>query len=524
MNKARMTKRAVCLLTLLLAAGSTAAAQVISIKTVPLAQPDQFQIFPSRALSMGGVSLALPDTLYDLSTNPATGGRLHRGQFFSAPFLYSLSQSTGSGRTLPLGAATRFGSWFGGVSLALQQVDMPGQGTPVPVPLVGLRTQNVVPTQQVVQRGAPRGNEMAFALLGKKIPGSGLSVGASALWARLTAVDGVDFLYSGSSSVVQSGHVLDVRVGLLNEWPDGRSLEALVVRNDYAMTHNVTFQDFFWDPASQFIVMRPRLEENLDRTNTWGVHLAYQQPLAQTGWRIGGIATGNRLFHPDIPTYDMTTVGVQWIPWDPGDSWAYNLGVGLSRSSGGTTLGVDAIYEPIWTHTWGEAHAATVTALNDTIPVGGRTVDNYFTFSNAHLRLGFAQDMPFGEPGARKAFGVQGGLAVHSIIYHLAQYDVILARGRNQDESWVEWTPTWGFSLRFPELELRYQGRVTHGTGRPGVTARPVRGLTLDSPTSAGSIVAAPDGPLTLGEVSVTSHIISISVPLGRLGSRGGAR
>ncbi len=517
-----MTKHAVCLFSLLLAAAGTASAQLISIKTVPLAQADQFDIFPSHHLGMGGVSIALADTLYDLSVNPAKGARLGGGRFFSSPFLYSVSRAAGAGRTLPLGAVTPMGSWFGGLSLALQQLDMPRAASAiraVPVALVNGRSQPQTAPD------SPRGNAMAFGMLGKSLPGAGLSLAASALVAKLTAVDGVDFLYAGSTSVGESGHVLDVRLGLLREWPGGRSLEALLLANRYAMTHHVTFLDSFWSPETRRTIQRPRLEDNLDHTNTWGIHLAYQQPIAATGWRVGALATGNRLFHPEIPTYDMTTVGVQWIPWDPGDSWAYNLGIGVSKIDGGQTFGLDLIYEPIWTHTWGEAHAATATRLGDTIAVGGRTVDNYFRFSNALLRMGLGEEVQLDEAKAGKALGLQLGLMVRSISYHLAQYDWILAAGRHQPEHWVEWTPTWGLSLRFPDLELRYQGRVTHGTGRPGVVATSsVRGPGIDVANAGGSIVAAPDGPLTLGEVSVASHQISISLPLGRVAGRGGAR
>ncbi len=519
-----MTRRVVCLCTtLLLAVASTASAQVISIKTVPLAQPDQFDIFPARTLSMGGVSIALIDTLYDLSVNPAKGARLEGARFFSSPFLYSVSQQAGGGRTLPLGTVAKWGSWFGGISLALQQVDMPRVNPairPLPVALVQGRTQ-IIPQPQL-GTGPPRGNQMAYAMVGRSLGGSGLSLAGSFLWANLNALDGVDFLYSGSSSVVQSGHALDSRLGLVKEWGRGQAFEALLVTNLYDMIQDVTFLDTFWDPATQQARQQPRLERNLDQTNTWGVHLAYQQPLRE-GWRVGALATGNRLFHPEIPTYDMTQVGVQWIPWDPGDSWAYNLGIGASKVDGGMTFGVDVIYEPIWTHTWGEAHAPTATRLGDTIAVGGRTVDNYFRFSNAIVRMGFGQDVPIGQVEEGKTLGLQLGLALHSINYQLAQYDWIQAAGRNQPEHWVEWTPTWGLSLRFPELEIRYQGRVTNGTGRPGVQPSNVRFLEAPN-VAAGSIVAAPDGPLTLGDVTVASHQVSISFPLGRIAGRGGAR
>src|SRR3712207_9208274 len=51
--------------------GSTAAAQLISIKTVPVAEGDQFGFFPSANLGMAGLSIALNDTLLDPFGNPA---------------------------------------------------------------------------------------------------------------------------------------------------------------------------------------------------------------------------------------------------------------------------------------------------------------------------------------------------------------------------------------------------------------------------------------------------------------------
>jgi hypothetical protein len=513
-----MTYRGV-LATLFLAVAPAAQAQLISVKTVPLAQADQFEIFPSRAAGMGGVTIALIDTLHDLSRNPATGAWISSGRVFGSPFLYSVSSRAGGGRSLPLGVVGRAGSWFGGLSLALQQIDTPRGGS-FTLPTLG--PSGIVLRQPQLLTNQSSGNVMAFAMVGKTLGGTGLSLAGSVSWARLHAVDGVDFLYAGSDAVAQFGHTWDARLGLLKQWPGARSFEAVVLRDAYHMTHHVSFLDQWWDPATQQFTQQLRLEDNLDQTDTWGLHLAYQQPLGGSGWRIGALATANRLLHPEIPTYDMTPVGVQWIPWDPGDSWAYNLGVGFATAtSEGTTFGIDMIFEPIWTHTWGEAHDPTPTVFGDTIPVGGRTVDNYFAFTNAWLRVGAGQDVVLGN--AQRVLGLDLGLALHAIDYTLNQYDAIQETGRSQPEDWVEWAPTWGLSLRFPGLELRYQGSVTNGTGRPGVVPVPGPGIAVpDALVSAGSIVAAPSGPLTLGAVSVVSHRISIALPLSRAVPAGG--
>jgi hypothetical protein len=97
--------------------------------------------------------------------------------------------------------------------------------------------------------------------------------------------------------------------------------------------------------------------------------------------------------------------------------------------------------------------------------------------------------------------------------YHLAQTDHVQLTSRSLKEDWTEWQPTWGLSFRFPSLELRYHGSVTHGTGRPGVGSGDVI-FAPDAVRLAGNILAAPSGPLTLDEVKVTTHQVSISLPI----------
>src|SRR2546425_59465 len=98
--------------------------------------------------------------------------------------------------------------------------------------------------------------------------------------------------------------------------------------------------------------------------------------------------------------------------------------------------------------------------------VGGRTVENGFHFSNALIRIGVSREVTLGP--LTKTTALQLGLAVRSVHYDLAQQDHVEGVTRHLEESWLEWTPTWGLTFRFPELELRYRGRVSHGTDRLG--------------------------------------------------------
>src|SRR4051794_19019304 len=81
-----------------------AAAQLIQIKTLPIADGDQWRIFPSANAGMASVSIALADSLLDPFINPAKASRLSssgKAMFFGSPTFYSVSQNAGGGQTLP---------------------------------------------------------------------------------------------------------------------------------------------------------------------------------------------------------------------------------------------------------------------------------------------------------------------------------------------------------------------------------------------------------------------------------------
>lgn len=484
-------------------------AQLIQIKTLPLAQGDQFNFFPSANEAMGSVSIALSDSLLDPFVNPAKGSRLRALRVFSSPSFYSISRDAGGGSTLPLGGLVSRGNLFGGAVIALQQLDAarpPQTVFPPGVDFVGLPNQPSFPAAQQLRA---KTNRYAFATAGGRAT-HGVSIAASVLYADLHRIDGVDQLYAGSESVSQHGGDLDARLGVLRDWESGASVEALLLHDRLAMTHDVAFAEAFYDPNSRSIASRPRLERNLDHTNTWGLHLAWQRPVGDSGWRVGAFATGNLLTHPKLPDYQIVDV-VRPVPWDPGHSAAYNVGFGIAQQQGPSTFALDLVYEPILTHTWGEAPSDIATAGGLRIPAGGKTTENHFVFSNAIARLGVSQDIVLDEAHSR--LRLQGGVFAHAIRYWLVQDDHVLGTSRHDDEHWVEWAPTWGASMRFGGVELRYLGRVTRGTGRPGIGQTQFIETAVDA-VAGPDIVAAPSGPLTLTPVSVTTHQLSISVPL----------
>src|SRR5512133_822447 len=268
---------------LLVSAPAHLAGQLIQIKTLPIVDGDQWRFFPSANFGLGGVSIALRDSLLDPFENPAKGVRLSErtnGLFFGSPTMYSVSKNAGGGRTFPIGGIVRSGSTFGGLALAIQEIDAISTSQNFfPPPTVDvLRVDGTpLPTPSTPSRQ----NRFAFATLGHEFARTGLSLGASALWSGLNDVDGADLLYAGSSNINQHGDPLAVRLSLLKEWTGQRSFEATVLHDRFGMTHDVIWLDAVWDPNARTTTSRARVDHNLDRTNTWGLHLGYMQPIAE---------------------------------------------------------------------------------------------------------------------------------------------------------------------------------------------------------------------------------------------------
>jgi len=80
---------------------------------------------------------------------------------------------------------------------------------------------------------------------------------------------------------------------------------------------------------------------------------------------------------------------------------------------------------------------------------------------------------------------------LRSVHYNLSQQDNVQDLQRRLTTGWMEWTPTWGLSLRFPEFELRYAGRTTNGAGRPQSTFQ-VGWVGVDVALAGGTLLARP--------------------------------
>ena len=431
---------------------------------------------------MGGVSIAVDDPLLDPFVNPAKGSRINEMVVFASPLYYNISNSI-SARTLPLGALFSSQNVFGGFSLAIQQLE---GSNPNLFQLLSSKYSN---------------NMYMSGIIGAKLPNSNISIGGNIFVAGLDAIDVVDFLYAQSEKIEQTGYMVDGRVGITWDLEKDHYYEGILLLNRFNMEHDVTYNDMPWADVWPPVL---RVENNLDQTNTTGIHLGYVRPLYNTGWLIGANLTGNWKSHPKIPNYEIMN-----IPRDPGNTSAYDIGVGFSRKleQDRVTIGLDLVYEPIWSNTWADAAEPVIATNGEVIPVGGKTIENDFRFSNKLLRIGFSRN---GE-----LTGFQLGLQTRLIKYKLDQHDNIELSRRKQKESWSEWTASWSFNLNFTQFNIRYAGQVTTGTGRPGISNQ-FFGSDLVNAGLDASFILAPSGPLMLQDANVFTHQISFTVPINK--------
>jgi len=468
-----------------------AAAQLVPVRTVPVASGDQFLLLPSSTLGMGGVHLAVDDSLGDPWSQPAKGVMIEESSFLGSPTFYSISDRGGAGRAFPIAGLFTGERWFGGVSLAMQQIDNSNGGQIWVDPFIDW----VGPARRLGDVSSR--NLYTSGFVGTRL-GEQWSIGMAASSAHLDAMDGVDLLYARADRIEQSGGVQDLRVGLYRT-SDRDRLSVSLIHNRVSMTHDVSYVDVVWnDPMSPPMAIS-RIEVNEDKTRTWGAEAIWERELSAPGWRIATSGTVNRKSHPKIPNYE-----IQNIPRDPGTTWAYEAGLGLARTRNATTFGLDIVLQPIWSETWQEADQVETTSSGKTLAIGDRTIDNDFVFMNVMLRAGLSHridDVEF-----------QTGLEVRSYDYELDQTDHIAETQRDQHESWMEWTPTLGATFHFADVELRYSGRLTTGTGRPGTAAR--WDDAVAAPLESGDFIVAPNAPLTLQDASVLTHRIAIRVPI----------
>jgi len=487
--------------------------QVVTPKTLPVLQGGQFDMLPSDRAGMGGVTIAVDDTLLDPFVNPAKATRMGASRIFSAPFFHSISGSRGGGRSLPLGGAGSWGDWAATGVFTFQQLDrIPPTLFFFPCPACAQSGQ----ASQSSTSGRSAYNQYVTGSLARRLTPS-TSVGLSLQLADIQAIDGVDLLYAGSDRIDQSGSLADFRFGVTKELGADRHLEVLLVHARTDITHDVRFTTFRYDPVTRNYTQLQRTDHNQDQTHIWGLHSEYSRPVGSDGWHVGWLGTANHLSHPKIPNY-----AIQNIPRDPGTTYSFNAGVGIGRSVRGASFAADLIYEPMFANTWATAANDTAVvgcsqvclASAGTIKAGEKTVENNFHFNNVRLRFGGGDEFAIRREGST-AIGYQVGLDLYAIKYRLQQDNHVLVSSRTQNENWLEWSPTFALSLRSRGLDVRYNFSMTCGPGACGQTQDfPVIAFSPAADNLAGGIIAAPSGELFMQSGALKIHKLTIIVPI----------
>ena len=479
---------------LLLVMPPAALAQEVAVKSIPVATGSQFLLHPSSRASMGSVTIALADALADPYVNPAKGADIRGSYFASTPHFYSIGATSNpqghATRTLPISAMLRSGRFYGGMTLAWQEMVR--------------REANrccvffAEPTDSMVQltvdeSSSTTRNNLYVSVLGGVQISEQLSIGLSAFRGNLKGIEGVQLLYSQGDDVDQHGRIANYKIGLHQRWNDGRTAELVLQHHRFKMSHAMTA--LVWDDDEWHT--EERLEQ--DETNGVALRLGYTQPM-HSGWTAGVRLVGDWKSHPKIPNYDLMQ-----IPRDPGNTGAYNIGVGLSRVVQQTTYAFEVIYEPIRSHTWANAEEdILIDGEPSGVKAGDMTVENHFRFHNSRFRMGVHFE------GSRFDFGL--GLDLHLIRYRLEQQDFVRKSRRALNEAWGEWTLTAGLGYRLTGFTIRYLSILTLGTGQPGLALRgagPAEFLSADA-----SFVVAPAGALDLIDARVWTHRISLILPL----------
>ena len=467
-------------------APNEARGQVVTPRTIPVQQAGQFDIFPSKLSGMAGVSLTVDDTLLDPFVNPAKAIRVGTVIGFTGPAFHSISRGGGSGSTIPAGVLFSHREWAGGVLVAGQRLNQ--------VPTIAPEPGRVTPH-----------NEYYSAVLARRM-GRGLTLGLSGYSAQLGGLDGVGQLYAGNDGVEVSGRLLDLRAGLLKEWKNNRSIELLLLHGKSDITHDARLMIRTWDPNTRQFTSAPVMAHNDDRTRFWGAHTEMVLPIDTLGSRVGLLLTANRITHPKIPNYPLVN-----IPRDPGLTHAFNVGVGLGKALGGTSGGMELIYEPIWTNTWATTPAAIETDDGIVIPSGGKTIENWFRFSNIKVRAGLSRE--FGvSADSSSSMRLQFGIAVVTNNYSLRQQDNIALTRRDRQFSWTEWGPTFGFGLRlWRRFEASYAFAASCGPDSCHVMPHGEDVTVSPTPGDVGTAVPI-DGPTNFNYGHLITHRLTIAI------------
>ena len=179
----------------------------------------------------------------------------------------------------------------------------------------------------------------------------------------------------------------------------------------------------------------------------------------------------------------------------------------MAKTEGPARFASGSFLEPIRSDTWADAAADTTDGdrgdRSAQVRRPSKTISSSPTPSSGRER-----------PWTTDLATFRAGLQIRSISYELDQFDRIQLDKRNQDESWMEWTPSLGVKLKLAGVDF-VLGRITTGTGRPGTRWTDIRMAEAGADCALSSdFILAPSGPLTLQDARVTTHQLSVVIPM----------
>ena len=456
-----MMMKSLATLTALLSLSGLVRGQIISVKTIPLITTVQFSLAPSYNAGMGGVSIAIDDSLADGFLNPARLAALNRSMIYTAPYQDSWQDplSTDAWNSPP---ATQQGR---------QVLGSQAQAIPVGIirrlHMASGRLEITTALALAVEKLRHASHSRMFqdpdtwewngplrisavnlplsAMVAVNFPQRGLSLGAGFDAVLIRAVDGVPMLYPGADQLRQNGNMAHYRVGASLTGSEGSRLDGLLLYRRYHMEQEAIY-------AWQDNLL------NKDEEQSWLLQLKGRIPVEDQA-QLGLELTGQYKWHPKLPDYPAQQIA---IPRDPGITKAGRVGLGFSSRVKRLRVALDVELELIDSRTWGDTTAAVIGVDGQTIPAGDPLFKNDYILTNAALRLGL-------EFRIHARLRVQGGWSVRQTSIDYFHEDFVTGEkiSNTPQNWWKEPALTAGLVAQVGPTEWIFHTRVQYGTGRP---------------------------------------------------------
>ncbi len=440
---------------------------------------------------MGELLVAVDDPLRDPFLNPAIKGD-RRLRLSVTPTIYGDKRETVQGRTLPFSAVITGTDWFGTLAFALQELeDNPKEVFSLPSELKG-----------AVEGGEPRRNTFAVGSIGRRL-GPRASLGLKLAYGELELLDGERRLYPSALALSQAGEIRAVTLGAAYAPKEDHFLRATLTNSLVEMEHEGTG----WRRRASDIPGIPGPAElwswtDGSRSEVWEGRVHYTLTIPRERLRLTAMASLQRRDQSRIPGYDLVH-----IPFDPGSTTLGEVGLGWDAVGPLFRLAIEVGVSPGSAETRILADS-TLSSNGTTLQRGDPAFSHDFRFTNWWATAGV--DVPLG-PG-----GFQLGLGALGHRFRLEQRDHLRGEDHEYKISWTEWVPSLGVRVVMRGVEMGYALRLIN-RGTAPCDPHSYRSLcrTMPVPYHFTGLRVAPTLPEDLPDFSLTTHQLTVSVPLG---------